>query len=253
MKKHPRRWAVPLRFAVIFVILFVAGYASVVYLIRAIKQLDYFTIQDIIVKESNLGDFSYLKGRNIFTVDLKKESEYIFSSYPVYRKVRLIRILPNQLFVDFLKRRPLAYVKLYRYFYVDEEVSLWSADTSPEELDLPVIVGLDTKIFGPKTGQHYTIPSLVLALDIIKEVNLNKTLKQYKLKRIDAKNADYVSCFVPTLAGFEDVEIRINQEDMKDKINILAGLVSQLKSGLSAIKYIDLRFKEPVIKLKDAS
>ncbi len=166
--------------------------------------------------------------------------------YPSYKKIRVIRILPNRLFVDFIKRKPLAYIKLYRYFCVDEDMVLFDASGQLEEKDLPVILGLDTKIFGPKSGKIYNIKELALALNIIKEVRRNKMSKVYAIDRIDVTNLSNASFFILNV-----LEIRVGQDDIKDKIDILNSLLIQLKNDFGNIKYIDLRFKEPVIKLKD--
>jgi len=39
--------------------------------------------------------------------------------------------------------------------------------------------------------------------------------------------------------------------DIKNKMAFLAGLLAQARSDVFNFKYIDLRFKEPVIKLKN--
>ncbi len=100
--------------------IFIAAIASlmiicfIVYLARTLRQLDFFKIKEVIIAKGNSADLSYLKGQNIFALDLKQESRYILQSYPTYKKIRLVRILPDRLFVDFVKRVPLAYIKLYR-------------------------------------------------------------------------------------------------------------------------------------------
>jgi hypothetical protein len=50
----------------------------------------------------------------------------------------------------------------------------------------------------------------------------------------------------------EVLEVKIGQGDISDKMRVLGELFIQLKKDLSNIKYIDLRFKEPVIKFKNA-
>jgi hypothetical protein len=46
--------------------------------------------------------------------------------------------------------------------------------------------------------------------------------------------------------------VRIGEGSIKQKMMILGGLLIQAEKGLQNIKYIDLRFKEPVIKLNNA-
>lgn len=222
------------------------GYLIVRYIVKGLKTLDYFKIKDVVIRGTDQVELSYLKGRNIFVVDLQKESGYLSLNYPAYKKIKLIRILPSHLFVDFIRRKPLGIVKLYRYFCVDEDMVLFDVSADLEEEDLPVILGLDTKIFGPKQGRIYNIKELALALNIIKEAKSNRVLKDYEIKRIDVTNPSHASFFIP-----DDLEIKIGEGDTKDKIDILGSIFIHIKNDLNNVKYIDLRFKEPVIKFKD--
>ena len=47
------------------------------------------------------------------------------------------------------------------------------------------------------------------------------------------------------------VEVKISPEGLTNNMKILATLLRQLKDTRNQISYIDLRFKEPVIKLRD--
>jgi len=237
----------PIKLIIIILIIFLGALFTVRNLLKLFKTSDYFKIKDIIIfSEENIVDLSYLKGENIFTVDLQKEAGYLMEQYPIYRKISLVRILPNRISINFIKRKPVAIIKLYRYFYVNEEAILFDMPEELENQDLPLILGLETKIFGPKIGRRYNIKELTIALNIIKELNLNRALKDYKIKRIDVANLSNASFTI------KELEIKLDAYNIKDKFNILAGLLNQLKNDLNNIKYIDLRFKEPVIKLNEA-
>ena len=260
MKKQ--RFNLPIKIITIIIIIFLASFFMISYTWRFFRLLEYFQIKKIIARGADAGEFNYLKGKNIFSVDLNHESGYILDSYPDCGKIKLIRVLPDEIFIDFIKRKPIALVKLYRYFAIDDEAVLFYAK---EDLDLPIIVGLETKIFGPKPGRRYNIKELALVLGIIKEVNKNKVLKHYKIRKIDVANPVNTSIFISypqimtdyskgrqKIISQEALEVKIGQEDIKDKIIILAGLIEQEKSELVNIKYIDLRFKDPVIKFNEA-
>lgn len=236
----------PIKLITLIILFIVAGF-TIGYLGRALKNFDYFKIKDIMVSqgEVEVNDFFYLKDHNIFEIDLRKESRYISQVYPTYKRIRLIRVLPNRLFIDFIKRNPLAYIKLYRYFCIDEEQVLFDVPDDFKEEDSPVILGLETKIFGPKVGEQYDVKELTIALDIIKQFNKNGTLKNYELNMINVAKPAQISLF---LEG--GLELKVGQHDIKNKINILSTLFSQMNKDLDNIKYIDLRFKEPVIKFK---
>ena len=251
----------PIKLVSLCLIIFMALFFIIGRTVRTLKTLDYFKIKDIIVSKPEEGfNFSYLVGRNIFNLDLEKESRYISELYPTYKKVRLVRILPDRLFVGFVERKPLAIVKLYRYFFTDSDLVLFNVPVNLEEIDLPIIVGLETKIFGAKSGKQYNTKELAEALNIIKDFKLNNALKKYKIKRIDVASLTNTSFFLQ-LSNYskglatpvpEALEVKMGQDDTSDKIRILGDLFNQLKNDLGNIKYIDLRFKEPVIKFKDA-
>jgi cell division septal protein FtsQ len=256
MKKRSLKRLVPsLLTTITILVLFVLFFLSA-HLNKILRKLDYFKIKDIIVRAQGApGDFAYLKGSNIFAVDLRKESGHILELYPDFKNVRLIRILPDKLFVDFTRRKPVAYVKLHRYCLVDEEFSLFDLPPAEPLFDLPLILGLEKRIFGLRQGKRYNIPELSLALTIIKEKNLNPRLNEYKIRRIDVAGLESASFFINYRAGeakMPDLEIKTGQDNIKEKMNILAGVFRQVGNRAGNIKYIDLRFKEPAIKLRDA-
>ncbi len=111
---------------------------------------------------------------------------------------------------------------------------------------LTIISGLEKKILAPRLGKKYDIPELTLAVNIIKEARANKILQNLLIREVAAGNSSNVSVFFE-----QGLEVKIGQDDTKGKINILAELLRQPKNDLDKIKYIDLRFKDPVVKLKN--
>jgi hypothetical protein len=238
------------------------------YYYQCFKKSDCFRIKQVIVRHGdniladNGSDFSYLIGKNIFELNLPKETRKISESYPSYKKIRLTRFPPDLLMVDFIKRKPLACIKSNRLFYIDESLTLFECPEPQEELDLPEISGLGRKVFAAKYGSRFYIPELVLALDIIKKTKSNRLLKDYRIKKVDVVSLSNASIFIlvpndlldytkgesPNLR--EDLEVRIGQDGIGEKIGILATLLAQMRNNLNNITYIDLRFKEPVIKFK---
>ncbi len=240
---------------IIAVPVLIFGYAG-----RYFKKSNYFKIKDTVSNQDNAIDLAYLKGQNIFSVDLKMQAQYLCGIYPVYKNIRLARILPCRIFIDFIKRKPLAYLKLYKYFLVDQDAVLFDAPQSAD-MDLPVILGLETKIFGPRAGNKIEAKELAYALNIIKKIQANRALRSWKIEKIDLISPLNASFFiVSTLknpdprAGESDsgpLEVKIGQAGLEYKINILSGLLIQLQKDRFNIKYIDLRFKEPVVKFRD--
>ncbi|MCK9603631.1 MAG: cell division protein FtsQ/DivIB [Candidatus Omnitrophica bacterium] len=254
MRKNNKAKGPEVKFLIAALIILLAISLIMGYIWRVLTTSDYFKIKEVVFKGSGVADLSYLKGKNIFTVDLKSESQDIIEGYPNYDKIRLIRVLPNRIFVDFVKRVPIAFVKLSRYFAVDEDGVLFYTPEQPEGTRLPVILGIQKRINSPKPGVSYNnIRELALAINIAKEAAKNKNLKDYRIIKIDVTSASNTSIFMlfSTEEALEGSEVKFGEGNVKEKINILSGLFTQGKTALSNIKYIDLRFNEPVIKLKN--
>lgn len=230
----------------IIVLILIAIFFIVGYLNRFFKTADYFKIKEIIASGADSVDLSYLKGQNIFTFNLAEAAVQINELFPTYKKIRLVRILPNRIFVDFIVRRPIALVKLYRYFCVDEDSVLFDTSAEILEQDLPVITGLETKIFGPKLGRKYNVRELTFALDVIKETMVSRRLRGLKVNRIQVHNLNNASLLLN-----DKLEVKLGEDNIRDKINMLANMLIQLRKDYNNIKYIDLRFKEPVIKFNN--
>lgn len=244
------------RVSVALIIIFILG-AVAAYCRNCMKNCDYFRIKDILPQgAAGPEEFAYLKGRNIFDLDLKKESNRILNSFPDYSEIRLAKILPNRIFVGMNRRRALALVKLYRYFAVDQNgVFFHPAASAGGDPELPVITGLETKIFGPKSGLSYNIKELAASLELIRRMRVNDTLGIFRIIKIDAKNISDISMFIATTTKENKaviIEVKLDGKSLQDKVSILARLCSQAKAELQNVKYLDLRFREPVIKLKDA-
>jgi hypothetical protein len=262
MKK--RKINLPFKFIGVTLAVFLLIALTGRYLLHIARNLDFFRIQSIITTKNNTIDLSYLKGKNIFSVDLKDEALLILESFPDYSEVKLIRLPPNKIFVYFLKRKPVALVRLYKYFALDKDGVFFYPPVDPRELDLPLITGLETKIFGVKPGTRYNSKEILLALTIIRESKRNRALKSYRIKKIDLSSPKSVSLLIPVernialdprgakMPSVDSLEVKLDSENVKAKFNILGNLLMNSKNELSNTRYIDLRFKEPVIKLKDA-
>ena len=232
------------------------------YIWKVLTTADFFAVKQVAVRNSD-NQFGYLKGRNILSLNLNYEAWRAYLRCPDCRKVRFARILPNCIVVDFLKRKAIALVKFYKSFAIDEQGMLFLPNAATEELGLPVIYGLETKIFAPKPGISYKRTELGLALSIINEFKANKSFAGFTLKRIDVASPGDTGFFmlIPkqianyTLpapqAEWLGFEVRTGANNIRQKMMILGGLVVQERKEWANIKYIDLRFKEPLIKLNN--
>ena len=252
----------PQKFIGILAIILLATAFIIGYIWKVLNTSDLFLIRQVIVRNS-VESFDYLKNKNIFNVNLNRESKKAFLKCPDCRKVRFSRILPDCLVVDFFKRKPVALIRFSKDFAVDEQGVLFYSDAVMPPEALPVIYGLETKIAHPEQGAKYRRPELSLALSIISEFNVNKAFRIFVLKSVDVANPETAGFFMllpkPALnyglvnlpAERSGFEVRIGVGNIKGKLMILGGLVMQARKDWGNIKYIDLRFKEPLINLNN--
>ncbi|MCM8791607.1 MAG: cell division protein FtsQ [Candidatus Omnitrophica bacterium] len=207
-------------------------------LFKFIFNANYFNIEYIITpdKDMNLG---YLKGKNIFKLNLESIFNKIKNEFSHYRILRISIQLPNRLIVKADPRKACAYLRLYRDFAIDFDGIVFEAQQFNPEL--PIIFGLERKIGYVKPGQKLEIKGLKLALKLIKEFNKAEQLKKYKIRRINIDTGFGLAFFM------DNIEVKID-ERIDENLKLLIMLISQLEHDLNRISYIDLRFKDPVIK-----
>lgn len=257
-----QKFDLPVKIISFLVIISLAFLFIIGYIWKVLTTADFFAVKQVIVRNSDQR-FEYLKGSNIFSLNLSNEARVVFLRCPDCRKVRFARVLPNCIVVDFLKRQPVALVKFYKNFAIDEQGVLFLPDASTEALELPVIYGLETKIFAPKPGISYKRSELGLALTIISEFKANKAFAGFSLKRIDVASPQSAGFFIllpkqianyalaAPAAEWLGFVVLTGFNNIRQKMMILGGLVTQERKEWTNIKYIDLRFKEPLIKLNN--
>ena len=261
MKKQKIKF--PIKPVAVILIIFLALFFVMGYIWKILSTSDYFRIKEVVVRgqDANI-DLSNLRGRNIFALDLNSQARRILQAYPNYSRVRFFRVLPDRVYVDFIKRKPVAYIKLYKNFTIDSTGFLFNAPDDISAADLPVITGLETRIFGPKPGKRYNVRELNLALAILREANSSLAQARYNLKKIDVTNPGDISIIVQVKPGVTNnvmgfinppsiFEVKLTAENIKDRMRMLSGLIRLAEKDIAHLKYIDLRFDEPVIKLNN--
>lgn len=237
-------------------------------LYQRLKRFDYFRVNEVTVRQGNniIQDenyFAYLKGRNIFDLDLDKEARNVAYYYPSYQKIRITRFFPAHLVVDFLEREPMACIRSSRIFYIDDNLIIFELPDKSVELDLPVITGVEKYVSGAKYGAKCSSGGVASALNIIKQIKGNKVLKAYKIRKVDMSGPDNGATIFLVISPEADytktdflvpqrlLEVKLGWEDTRNKLALLATLLAQVRNNIYNIEYIDLRFKEPVIKFKE--
>ncbi len=185
-----------------------------------------------------------LIGKNLFSLNLEEVTRKMKQESPQLSGVRILMRLPDELVIEAQKRNPVAQLSLSdRYFYVDSEGIIYPPDNQQE--NLPVILGVVNRPASLRAWQVYDDINLKFALEIIQRIAKIPYLKNLVLAKINVSNLNRTS-----IAFSNSIEVIIGEERLKEKLELLTIVFSRLAKELDQIKYIDLRFKEPVIGKK---
>ncbi|MCX5680680.1 MAG: cell division protein FtsQ/DivIB, partial [Candidatus Omnitrophica bacterium] len=84
---------------------------------------------------------------------------------------------------------------------------------------------------------------LRVALKILDIFSQNKALRSFSIVKIDIENPSKISFYLS-----DQLEIVIDNENIPKRIDTLGVILVRAKLDWERIRYIDLRFEEPVIK-----
>ncbi|MFC1592461.1 cell division protein FtsQ/DivIB [Candidatus Omnitrophota bacterium] len=193
-------------------------------------------------------DSVYFCGENIFSVNLDEQARRLTLAYPNYKSIVIHRVLPDRINVDFIPRQAVALVNLSENFYVDGEGVLFQPSVLPDNnSQLPVIVGLGRRIPVARAGAKYSEDSLQAILGFLNDVSNDENLSSWlKIKNINLANAGDIFLFLDS-----GCKINLGSSGSLDKdLLALQMLIDDLGPDIAEIEYIDLRFREPVVKYK---
>lgn len=204
-----------------------------------ISKIDIIPKTDL-VNLDKTGILQPLKGKNIFTVDIKSTARAIHADYPQLRKVLVKRVMPDILQVVIVPRIPVALIKSFKYFPVDEESVILSPQPEAKE-GLPIITGISfwTR---PKKGEILRSNRISWALSLLKGINESGILTGYRLKRIDVSNIRNIAFYLDN-----GLEIKIGHGNLQEKLKKLSMLLRDPKIDINNLEYVDLRFKDAVL------
>ena len=208
----------------------------------------YFTVKNVIIsgreKESsvNYNDLeSHILDKNIFSLNLREIRQYMLDRYHEILNLELTKAFPNTVTALISLREPVA--QLYRryYYLVDKDGVILSGVKDLPYDALPVISGIRLDL-SKRLGRQANSQRVEKALELLEEINASGILKQHKLVEIDISNERNAIIFLE-----DGLEVKIGHQDFALRLASLRNILHDPKIRPSDIRYIDLRFKEPVI------
>jgi cell division septal protein FtsQ len=183
-----------------------------------------------------------LVGQNVFNVNLGKLHHQISTQYPQIAQLSVVRQLPDTIKVLAKKRELLLQVLAPRnkFLIVDTEGVTMFYTASP--VPFPVVKGIPLEKYKIVLGAPSTIKELNLVVDLLGQLKLHPNTSKLRVLSIDASNLSKIQMLV-----MPNIQIMIDQEALSAKVDMLEILFQNGKINWGQVKYIDVRFKEPII------
>ncbi|MBN1870738.1 MAG: cell division protein FtsQ/DivIB [Candidatus Omnitrophica bacterium] len=213
------------------------------------RNTEYFRIRSVIIDPAlqfiQRTDLKHLIGKNIFEVDLKAVQRHLSYKYPQAAELKVIKHFPDQIDIVAKQRMPFAQIWIgEKIAIMDEDGVVLSIMGKAEKL-LPLIAGAKTDNQRLVRGLPFQGDDIQTALQIAGYFQGSKKLSSYSLSTINVEN---LSKIYLTLSN--DLQVVLDRDDIAQKIRVLEVVLSPGMLDMKEVKYVDLRFKEPIIGKK---
>ncbi len=212
-----------------------------------IKHASLFSIKKITHHPSlrfiNSVQLDALKGQNIYEVDTVSIQKDLQKRYPAVSQLRVLRRLPDEIHIEARMRLPVAkFLIADRFYVVDKKCTVFPQRQSTAFV-LPLVTGFKSEDRIYQDGDTIRSAKCEVALAIISGLHRNKNLSKKRIIKIDVGNLSEIKL---NLHG--DIAVLIDANDIKRQLSMLEMILFKQERRPDEFKYIDLRFKEPIIR-----
>ncbi|MFH1407319.1 MAG: cell division protein FtsQ/DivIB [Candidatus Omnitrophota bacterium] len=199
--------------------------------------------------------YHFQASSNIFDTNLKAIEAKLKYAHPEIRNVTVTTCLPDRLRADIISRKPVAQLsttniggsgfggRSNRYYPVDID-GMVLADVRNEPLPgLPEIIGAEGIREELMIGQKCYTPNLRQAYGLLSQIQQSGFIKTYRLHYIDCSDSKNLCFYI----GNPEIEIRVGDGDFQRKLLVLSSMLDKMDTDVPSIRYIDLRFRDPVV------
>lgn len=197
--------------------------------------------QQVRVSEGDILDASDIEiGDSLFDLELHMIGRKI-EEHPWIARAEVERAFPDQVVIRVVEREPRAIIDLDYLYYVDKSGDVFKMLEAGDELDYPVITGIDRQYLLDNPDQ--TQDSLNLALALMNQLEVRPLFNLDDVSEIHFDQQD--GLIMHTRIG--GVPVRMGKQGFELKLNRLEAIYEDLEPRLLALKYIDLNVTDRVI------
>jgi len=232
----------------LFLCALLVGGSLIFGIVHLISEMDYFKVKTVTYDSSleflRKRELDRLNGKSIFKVNLLEVQKKLAFKNPQAAEIKIIKQFPDQISIEAKKRFPFAQMRIKNRTIVVDEKGVVLSLSGVTERKLPFIKGIDAKK-SFSLGLPLRDRNLSTALSIMRAFAKEKRLSDHSIKMINVSNLSEI-----TLMLSNTLKIIMNKELVEKRTKILGTVLSRGELDLKMVKYIDLRFKEPVIGSK---
>ena len=192
-----------------------------------------------------MDDLVRLKGKNIFLIDLKAFEGKLNKKYPQVSHLKLVKHFPDQITIAAKKRLPVAQVNIDDNFCVLDSNGVALETTKKADNKVTLILGTKFNKFVPVLGLPLNSESVNIALNIVNVFKAQKELSTYSIESVNVADLSKIKIILNN-----GLEVLVDKDKVPKNIRVLALVLSQRQIDFKQVKYLDLRFKEPIIGKK---
>lgn len=226
----------------------IVGCAVIYGVFYFLMESSYFKIKSVrrdaslsFISERDLDGFI---NKNIFHVDLDSVSRKLAQKYPEASQLKIIKNYPDQISVEAKRRQPFAQLGGNKMVVIIDERGVVLSTTIKPDGGLPVIMGVSAPT-NVALGLPLRSSQIDLALRIIRSFSDENTLRSQSVVKMELDN---LSRIVMTLGS--GLTIIIDEDDVERRMRVLGVILAHEEIDISKVKYIDLRFREPILGKK---
>ncbi|MCA9401703.1 MAG: cell division protein FtsQ/DivIB, partial [Candidatus Omnitrophica bacterium] len=171
--------------------------------------------------------------------------ERLKRKYPQIDDLRVVRKFPNQISVLAKERLPFAQTIINDKVLTIDDHGVILSTTSKRDKRLPYIEGLEDKNHLYALGHPLTGTKILVGLSYVRYFVANRQLDNHLIQTINVSNLSQVEMLVDN-----GLMILLDRDNIERKMKVLGVVLAQKNLDFSQIRYIDLRFKEPIIGKK---
>ena len=179
-------------------------------------------------------------GESLFKLDLGAIGRKIEEN-PWVATAQVSRVFPHEVLISVSERAPKAIVNLGYLYYVDEGGTVFKLLDPDDNLDYPVITGIDRRFLleNPATARR----ELQDALRLIDDLAQRRRFNLSDASEVHIEPTGGIDLY--TYVG--GVSIRMGYGDFTTKLDHLERIFKELQPRLLALEYIDLNVLDRVI------